>query len=94
MIIFLGVAGLITLLVFLVLPFIKGQFNNLIEDFPTYFRQLTLDIDAFLRTSIFSSYYEELNINVLSILETAPDNVGKFLTDTVGGIAVGVKVFC
>ena len=79
LIIFLGVGGLITLLVFLVLPFLKGQFNKLIEDFPTYFRQLTIDIDAFLRTSIFSSYYEELNINVLSILESTPDNVGKFL---------------
>lgn len=93
LIIFLGVGGLITLLVFLGLPFIKGQINNLIEDFPTYFRKLTVDIDAFLRTSIFSSYYEELNINLLSILETAPDNVGKFLTDTVGGIAVGLNSF-
>ena len=93
LIIFLGVGGLITLLVFLGLPAIKTQINNLIEDFPTYFRKLTVDIDTFLRTSIFSSYYEELNINVLSILETAPDNVGKFLTDTVGGIAVGLRSF-
>ena len=93
LIIFLGVGGLITLLVFLGLPYIKIQINNLIEDFPTYFRKLTVDIDAFLKTSIFSSYYEELNINVLSILETAPDNVGKFLTNTVGGIATGLNSF-
>ena len=93
LIIFLGAGGLITLLVFLGLPAIKNQINNLIEDFPTYFKKITVDIDTFLKTSIFSSYYEELNINVLSILETAPDNVGKFLTDTVGGIAVGLRSF-
>ncbi|WP_249336607.1 AI-2E family transporter [Sporosarcina sp. Marseille-Q4063] len=93
LIIFLGVAGLITLLVFLVLPFLKSQVNNLIDDFPTYFKKLTLDIDTFLRTSIFSSYYESLDINAMAIVESAPDNVGKFLTDTVGGIAVGLTSF-
>ena len=93
LIIFLGAGGLITLLVFLGLPYLKAQINNLIEEFPTYFKKITLDIDTFLKTSIFSSYYAELNINVLSILESAPDNVGKFLTDTVGGIAVGLNSF-
>ena len=93
LIIFLGAAGLITLLVFLVLPFLKSQFNNLVDDFPTYFKKLTLDIDTFLRTSIFSTYYETLDINALAIVESAPDNVGKFLTDMVGGIAVGLTSF-
>ena len=36
---------------------------------------------------------KNLNINVLSILESAPENVGKFLTDTVGGIATGLNSF-
>ncbi|MBO1913213.1 AI-2E family transporter, partial [Microvirga sp. 3-52] len=61
--------------------------------FPTYFKKLTLDIDTFLSTSIFSSFYEKLDINVMSIVESAPDNVGKFLTETVGGIAVGLTSF-
>ncbi|MBO1914544.1 AI-2E family transporter, partial [Microvirga sp. 3-52] len=47
LIIFLGAAGLITLLVFLVLPFLKSQVNNLVDEFPTYFKKLTLDIDNF-----------------------------------------------
>ncbi|WP_210470422.1 AI-2E family transporter [Sporosarcina sp. 6E9] len=93
LIIFLGAAGLITLLVFLVLPFLKSQVNNLVDEFPTYFKKLTLDIDTFLSTSIFSSFYEKLDINVMSIVESAPDNVGKFLTETVGGIAVGLTSF-
>lgn len=93
LIIFLGVSGLITLLVFLVFPFIKFQFNNLALDFPTYFRQVTLNIDAFFRASVFSSFYEGLNINAVSIVETAPDVIGKFVTDTLGGIAMGVTSF-
>jgi len=93
LIIFLGVSGLITLLIFLVFPFLKLQLNNLAEDFPTYFRQLTLNIDDFFRSSIFSSYYESLNINALAIVESAPDNIGKFVTDTLGGIASGVTSF-
>lgn len=93
LIIFLGAAGLITLLVFLVLPFLKLQLHNLVAEFPTYFRQVMLNIDEFFRSSIFSSYYESLNINALAIVETAPDNIGKFVTDTLGGIAMGVTSF-
>jgi predicted PurR-regulated permease PerM len=93
LIIFLGTGGLITLLIFLGLPFLKLQFNNLVDDFPTYFKKLTLDIDTFLRTSIFSSYYESLDINALAIVESTPDNVGKFLTDMAGGIAFGLTSF-
>ena len=70
LIIFIGAIGLITLLVFMVFPFLKIQFNNLIEEFPTYFNQLVLKIDEFLRTSIFASYYEGLDINVKNILES------------------------
>lgn len=93
LIIFLGASGLLTLLVFLVFPFLKLQFHNLVEEFPTYFKQITLNIDSFFRTSVFSSYYESLDINVLAIVESAPDNIGKFVTDTLGGIASGVTSF-
>ena len=93
LIIFLGVSGLITLLVFLVFPFLKLQLQNLALDFPTYFRQVTLNIDEFFRSSIFSSLYGSLNINALSIVESAPDNIGKFVADTLGGIAMGVTSF-
>ena len=93
LIIFIGAIGLITLLVFLVLPFLKLQFHNLVEDFPTYFKQLMLTIDAFFRTSFFAPYYEGLDINAKTLVETAPANIGKFFTDMIGGIAVGVTSF-
>ncbi|MER2090344.1 MAG: AI-2E family transporter [Sporosarcina sp.] len=93
LIIFIGAVGLITLLVFLVLPFLKIQFHNLVEEFPTYFGQLLINADSFLRTSIFASYYAGLDINVNTLLESVQGNIGKFFTDTVGGIASGVTSF-
>lgn len=93
LLIFLLASGLITLLVFLVLPFLKLQFNNLANEFPTYFKQLTLNIDDFLRSSIFASYYESLNINPAKMIDSIPDNIGKPIADALGGIAVGLTSF-
>lgn len=93
LILFLATAGIITLIIFLVLPFLKNQFHNLIEDFPTYFKQVTLNVDQFLRTSIFSSFYKSLDINIASLMDSAPNNIGKTITDAVGGIAVGITSF-
>lgn len=93
LILFLIAAGLITLLVFLVLPFLKNQFHNLIDEFPSYFKQLTVNIDHFLRNSIFASYYESLDINLVKLVDSAPGNIGNTITDTIGGIAVGITSF-
>jgi len=93
LILFVGAIGLITALVFLVLPFLKIQFHNLVAEFPTYFNQLLLKIDTFLRSSIFASYYKGLDININTLLETGLGDLGKFFTDAIGGIASGVTTF-
>ncbi len=93
LLIFIGAIGLITLLVFLVLPFLKIQFHNLVAEFPTYFDQLLINTDSFLRSSIFASYYEGFDINVNTFFDSVQGNIGKFFTDTVGGIASGVTSF-
>lgn len=92
-IIFVGLIGLLTLLVFLVFPFLKMQFANLIEEFPTYFNQMLINVDTFLRTSIFSTYYKEMDININSFLDSGKGNIGEFITDAVGGIASGITSF-
>ena len=93
LILFVVAIGLITALVFLVLPFLKIQFHNLVAEFPTYFSQLLLKIDTFLRSSIFASYYKELDFNIDTLLETGLGDIGKFFTDAIGGIASGVTSF-
>lgn len=92
-ILFLGLIGMLTLLVFLVFPFLKDQSANLVEEFPTYFNQMLINIDTFLRTSIFSTYYKEMDININSFLDNGKGNIGELITDTVGGIASGITSF-
>ncbi|SFQ04922.1 Predicted PurR-regulated permease PerM [Psychrobacillus psychrotolerans] len=91
LIIFLVLVGLITLLVFLVFPFLKGQIFKLVEELPTYFIQLFNDLDAFLRTSIFKDYYLQIENDVASVLNGLPDEIGEFVQNTVTGIATGIS---
>ncbi|PIC63751.1 AI-2E family transporter [Sporosarcina sp. P13] len=93
LIIFLAAAGLLTLLVFLVLPFLREQSINLFDEFPSYFKQLILDSDHFLRNSIFAPIYEGFNFNVNTFLDSGFNSISKFFTETIGGIASGVTSF-
>ncbi|ARJ40326.1 AI-2E family transporter [Sporosarcina sp. P21c] len=93
LIILLAAAGLLTLVIFLVLPFLRLQTINLFDEFPTYFKQLILDMDNFLRNSIFGSVYQGFNFNVNTFLDSGFASIGKFFTETIGGIASGVTSF-
>ncbi|AXI01288.1 AI-2E family transporter [Sporosarcina sp. PTS2304] len=93
LILFLATAGLLTLLVFLVLPFLREQSINLFDEFPSYFKQLILDMDHFFRNSIFAPIYEGFNFNVNTFLDSGFESIGKFFTETLGGIASGVTSF-
>ncbi|MFC4712177.1 AI-2E family transporter [Planococcus dechangensis] len=86
LIIFLGGIGLLTLLSVLVFPFLREQFQNLIEEFPDYFMRLLNNIDQFLRTSFIGDYYTESNFNIEALIATLPTNIAETLQDTVAGI--------
>ncbi len=92
-IIFLTAIGLITLLVFLVLPFLKLQFWKLVDEFPTYFNELILTLDSFFSNSIFAPYYNQLNINAGELLDSGLENIGQMIADALGGIALGLTTF-
>lgn len=93
LIIFLGAAGLLTLLIFLVLPFLKLQFQNLTDEFPSYFKQLTYTIDEFLRSSLFASFYSSLDISPDKLLDSIPSDIGSKITEAMGGLASGLTSF-
>lgn len=94
LIIFVGGIGLITLFVFLIFPFLKVQFTNLVEEFPTYFKKLTQDIDYFLsHSSIFASYYNDMNVNVSKFFDGSFANLSKTVGNTLGSVASGVSNF-
>ncbi|CEG22711.1 AI-2 transport protein TqsA [Planococcus massiliensis] len=90
LIIFLGLVGLITLLVVLVFPFLKTQFQNLIMEFPNYFMQLLTDLDAFLRTSYIGDYYTGSSFDIEQLVATLPGNITDTLQNTVTTIISGV----
>ncbi|AQU79412.1 AI-2E family transporter [Planococcus faecalis] len=89
-IIFLGVIGLITLLIVLVFPFLRSQFETLIVDFPKYFMQLLTNVDGFLRTSFVGDYYSESNFTVDTLLATLPANIADTLQNTVTSVITGI----
>ncbi|ALS78605.1 hypothetical protein AUO94_07980 [Planococcus kocurii] len=89
-IIFLGVIGLITLLIVLVFPFLRSQFETLIVDFPTYFMQLLTNVDGFLRTSFVGDYYSESNFTIDTLLATLPANIADTLQNTVTSVITGI----
>lgn len=91
LIIFVALAGLITLLVFLVFPFLKSQFFKLAEELPNYFIQLINSLDTFLRTSMLSDYYLQIENDVDAILNELPKELGVFFQNTFTGIATGLS---
>lgn len=93
LIIFLGVTGLITLIIFLILPFLRSQLQMLIEEFPEYFMQLLTNLDAFLRTSFLGGYYTGSNFDIEQLMETLPANVTGILQNTVSSIISGITGF-
>lgn len=93
LIIFMGVVGLLTLVTFLILPFLREQLQMLIEEFPQYFMQLLTDIDAFLRTSFVGDYYTGSNFDIDQLMETLPDNLAGILQDVVASIITGITGF-
>lgn len=90
LIIFLGGIGLLTLLSVLVFPYVREQFQNLIEEFPDYFMRLLNNTDQFLRTSWVGDYYSESDFNIESLIATLPTNIADTLQETVTGIITRV----
>lgn len=90
LIIFLGGIGLLTLLSVLVFPFLRDQFQNLIEEFPEYFMRLLNNIDQFMRNSIFGDYYRDSSFNIEALIATLPTSIADTLQATVTGIIARV----
>lgn len=93
LLLFLILIGILTTLVVVIYPFLKGQFQDLIKDFPIYFKKLLLDIDEFLRNSIFAPYYTELDVNITKLVEQKIQEISSFLTLTISSLAVGITNF-
>lgn len=91
LIIFLALIGLITLLVFLVVPFLKAQSTKLVEEIPEYLIQLLNKLDHFLRNSFVGDYYVQIEKDVMEKLQSVPAQIGNFFQNTIASIASGIS---
>lgn len=90
LIIFLALIGLVTLLVFLVFPFLKEQSIKLVDELPGNFVQLLNNLDSFLRTSIFANYYLQVENDVMTLFANIPAEIGKLFQSAITSIATGI----
>ncbi|MFG6150510.1 AI-2E family transporter [Halobacillus sp. B23F22_1] len=80
------VAGLITLLVFLIIPFLERQFMSLAKELPEYLMEMAGAIDEWLRNSMFANYYNNLFEDLEGTLGQVSDNFSSYAGNTVEGI--------
>jgi predicted PurR-regulated permease PerM len=86
--IFLALIGFFTILIVAVFPFLRDQTSTLIQEFPDYFMKLVVTLDTFMRTSVFSSYY--VNFDMDEIINQIPQDIGETISETLGGVATGI----
>lgn len=94
-ILYLIVIGLITLLIVAVYPFLRDQFKNLIEEFPTYFMSVTQNIVSFLNNSSFSDLFRDYNYNrvITDITNNVTSTVQGTFTNVAKSVASGITGF-
>ena len=93
LILFLAVIGLITLLVFLVFPFLKDQTIRFVENFPEDFSQLINNSTIWLQTSMFSGIYNSLEADINQWIQELPSQLAVFFQDTFARVATGISSF-
>lgn len=93
-IIFVGVTGILTLLIVLVLPFLREQTQTLIMEFPSYFMQLLIELDAFLRNNAYiGEYYVNSSFNIEELLTTLPNTINDTFETTATTVLTGITGF-
>lgn len=89
-IIFVGLIGLLTILVLLVFPFLRDQFTNLLHEFPIYFMSLIDDVTTFINNSRINEYLANANIDYNLVLQNLTDNLTTMVKDTATALASNV----
>jgi predicted PurR-regulated permease PerM len=93
-IIFVGVTGILTLLIVLVVPFLRAQTQTLIMEFPSYFMQLLTEVDAFLRSNSYvGEYYINSSFNIEELLTTLPNTINETFETTATTVLTGITGF-
>lgn len=90
LILYIGVIGLMTLLVVLVYPFLRDQFTNLVQEFPVYFMSLTQNIVDFINNSRITEYLAKYNFDYDTVVTDFTNDLVDTVKDTATNLAQGV----
>ncbi|WP_036130177.1 AI-2E family transporter [Lysinibacillus sphaericus] len=90
LILYIGVLGVLTLLVVLVYPFLREQFTNLAQEFPVYFMALTQKIVDYLNNSRINEYLDNINFNYEQVVTNFTTDIVETVKDTAANLAQGV----
>ncbi|ATP40243.1 AI-2E family transporter [Solibacillus sp. R5-41] len=90
LILYILVAGFITLLALLVFPFLRDQFTSLVQEFPVYFMSAAESVVSFLNNSRINEYFQTVNFNYDEFLTDFQDDLVITVKDTMANIASGV----
>lgn len=89
-IIYLAVIGLLTLLVTLVVPFLKEQFMNLITEFPQYFMKFINGFQVLVEDSKFTSMLDKYDIDLNAAISQIGTDLTNYVKDAAGNLGKGL----
>ena len=87
---FIGVIGVMTLLVLLVYPFLRDQFTNLVQEFPGYFKALSQNIVDYINNSRITEYLDKYEIKYDQVVTGFMNDMVETVRDTAANLAQGV----
>ncbi|MCP3031806.1 AI-2E family transporter [Halobacillus sp. A1] len=85
------VAGVITLIVFLIIPFLEKQFMSLAQELPQYLMELADSIHNWMKNSIFAGYYNDLFRDLEGTLGQVSENFSTYAGNTVEGLTTFIS---
>ncbi|MCA9724702.1 MAG: AI-2E family transporter, partial [Kurthia sp.] len=90
LIIYVALAGLITLLVTLVVPFLREQFMNLITEFPQYFVQFLDTIQKFVESSKVAAILDKYDLRLDQAINNTTKEISDYVKDGAGQLGKGL----
>ncbi|KIL52081.1 AI-2E family transporter [Jeotgalibacillus soli] len=86
LIIFLFLAGLITIIIVAIVPFLRTQFENLIMEFPNYLNQMIQSINNFVNNSVLNTYFQDFSLESNDLIRSLPESVSNVFNQTLTGV--------
>lgn len=81
LILYVLIVGIIALLITIVVPFIRGQIESLLDNFPRYSKQVELQFEQFVGSDLFEQLRGTLNFNPIDYIERATGQLSKFVNN-------------